>query len=154
MGAASAAEVAAMDRAVREVRAQYARAKVKVDANTGGIFAALEAQSIRKAFLGVGVVLEKWASTYRTWAVLGKREDGSEYTVQRFLDFGKTDVAGAVEGIAGEAYDRSLFAAVKATVEATAGDVKKAVTSPVVLWTAAAVVGLVVVVAAAALLRR
>jgi hypothetical protein len=121
--AASAQEVAAVDKAVREVRAQYARAKVKVDANTGGWFQPPEAASIRKAFLDVGVLLEKWASSYRTWALSGRRDDGTAYDVQRFLDFGRKDVADAVERISGEAYDRSLFAAVKYAASETARQV-------------------------------
>ncbi|ATB36285.1 hypothetical protein CYFUS_001699 [Cystobacter fuscus] len=155
MAAASAQEVAAMDAAIREVRAQYARGKVRVEANAGGFFASEEERSIRAAYLNMGVLLEKWASTYRTWAVLGRREDGSEYAVQRFLDFGRVDLADAVERIVGEAYDRSLFAAVKHAAAKTAETVTTPALWPAWMkWAAAGVGALVVVVAVAALVRR
>ncbi|MFE8599832.1 hypothetical protein [Archangium violaceum] len=151
--AASAAEVAAVDKAIREVRAQYARAKVKVEANTSGWFQPPEAASIKKAFLDVGGLLEKWASTYRTWAVNGRRDDGTAYDVQRFLDFGRKDVADAVERIAGEAYDRSLFAAVKAAASETAKDLNPANWSATAK-VAAVLLALVVVAVAAAMTTR
>ncbi len=124
MAAASAEGVVAMDRAIVEVRAQYARAKVQVDANTTGLFVSDEAASVRKAFLDVGVLVERWASTYRTWAVLGQRDDGTAYDANRFLEYGRTDLADAVQSISGEAYDRSLFAALKAAAAATVEAVK------------------------------
>jgi hypothetical protein len=124
MAAARAEEVAAMDKAIAEVRAQYARAKVQVDANTTGFWVSEEALSVRKAFLDVGVLVEKWAGTYRTWAVLGQREDGTPYDANRFLEYGRTDLADAVQSISGEAYDRSLFAALKYTAAATVDAVK------------------------------
>jgi hypothetical protein len=152
--AASAQEVAAVDKAVREVRAQYARAKVKVDANTSGWFQPPEAASIRKAFLDVGVLLERWASSYRTWALNGRRDDGTAYDVQRFLDFGRKDVADAVERISGEAYDRSLFAAVKYAASETAQQVNP-LNWPMGLKVAVgAGVAVVLVVAVAMVARR
>ena len=126
---ATPAEVAQMDRAVAVLRQQYARARIRVEESAGKWGAPPEAAQVLKAFRDVGVVLEKWASTYRAWAVAGKREDDSDYTVRRFLDFGRMDVADAVAAIASEAYDRSPFAVVVAVATATAGEVKAAVTS-------------------------
>ncbi|OJT27318.1 hypothetical protein BO221_04860 [Archangium sp. Cb G35] len=152
--AASAQEVAAVDKAIREVRAQYARAKVKVEANTSGWFQPPEAASIKKAFADVGVLLERWASTYRTWAVNGRRDDGTAYDVQRFLDFGRKDVADAVERIAGEAYDRSLFAAVKAAAVETATQVNPLNWPPGLKLAVGAGVAVLLVVAVVAVARR
>jgi len=111
--AATREEVAAIELAVSEARAQYARARVRVEANTGGWLASGEASSIRKAFKDVGALLERWATVYRAWAVNGQRDDGTTYAVARFLDFGRTELADAVLQISAEAYDRSAFAAVK-----------------------------------------
>jgi len=154
MAAASAQEVAVMDRAVRELRAQYARAKVKVDANTGGWFQPPEAASIRKAFLDMGVLLEKWAGTYRTWAVRGQRDEGSAYDVQRFLDFGRKDIGDAVEKISAEAYDRSLFAAVKHAAAETGGTLNPLNWPLGVKLAVGAGVAVVLVVAVAMVARR
>jgi hypothetical protein len=119
MPAATPQQLAQMDAAVAELHGQYNRAWPKVDANTGGWWTSPEQDAIRKAFLDMGALLDKWATTYRAWAANGQRDDGTEYSVQRFLDFGRTDLGDAVEKISAEAYDRSLFAALKYTVTET-----------------------------------
>ncbi|QRN92836.1 hypothetical protein JRI60_26875 [Archangium violaceum] len=114
MAAATAQQSQQIDAAVAELRRQYRAGLARVEANAGGFFPSSEQQAIRKSYLDMGVLLEQWASTYRRWALAGRRDDGSEYTVERFLDFGRNDLADAVQKISAEAYDRSLFAAVKA----------------------------------------
>lgn len=153
MSQASAAEVAAMDKAIAEVRGQYARAQVQVDANTTGFFVSDEATQVRSAFLSLGPLIETWATTYRTWAVAGQRDDGTAYDANRFLQYGQGDLADAVQKISGEAYDRSLFAALAATVKQTADDLKPT-NWPVGLQVGAGVVVLVVLVVAVALVAR
>lgn len=153
MAAASAEQLREMDGAVREVRRQYARAKERVDANTGGWFANSEAQSIRKAFEDLSPLLEKWATVYYQWAVAGKRTDGTEYDVRRWMDFGKKDLADAVERISGEAYDRSLFAAVKYAAASVADPSLWPSWVKPTLYAAGAIVGLLVIVNVARLVR-
>lgn len=153
MAAANAEQLREMDAAVREVRRQYVRAKERVDANAGGWFASAEEKSIRKAFDDLAPLLEKWATVYYQWAAAGKRTDGTDYDVQRWMDFGRKDLADAVERISGEAYDRSLFAAVKhAAASVVTPSLWPSWVKPT-LYVAGAVVGLVVIVNVARLVR-
>ena len=148
MPTASAQDVAAMDAAIREARRQYAEAKPKVMDNTSGFWNAEEKGAIRKAFLDMGVLLERWASTLRAQAVAGAS------SVAGFLEFGEKWLASAVKDISGEAYDRGLFAAVKYTATETARQVNPFNWPPHVQLAVAAGVVLAAVVAVAVLARR
>jgi hypothetical protein len=154
MAAASAEQLREMDAAVRELRRQYARAKERVDANAGGWFASEEEKSIRKAFQDMAPLLERWATEYLRWAAEGRRRDGTAYDVSGWLEFGRKDLADAIEKISGEAYDRSLFAAVKYTVAETGRQLNPANWPLGVKLAAGAGVVVILVVAVAVLARR
>jgi hypothetical protein len=123
MRPATAAEAAQVDAAVAELRRQYQAAGVRVAANTSGWFVPAEAKQVAAAFRQVGEVLERWATVHRKAALAGRWEDGRGHTVEAFLEFGRKEIADAVQKVAGEAYDRSLFAAVRYAVTETASQV-------------------------------
>jgi hypothetical protein len=154
MRPATAAETAEVDAAVAELRRQYRAAAVTVAANTAGWFVPPEAAQVAGAFRTVGEVLEKWATVHRRAALAGRWEDGRVHTVADFLAFGRREIADAVQRIAGEAYDRGLFAAARYA----AGETVKAVNPfnwPTHVKLLAGVgVAVVLVVAVAAMARR
>jgi hypothetical protein len=160
MAAATAAEVAAMDKRDGEIRAALEKADKAVGAwallpsfmRTGAQDAALaNLETARKRYL-------TWAGTWRQWALKGKEPDDTQYPVSFYLEAGALiarEVGGHVS-----AYEAGGTAAVVAqTAEATAGtvaDAGKAVVSAVVepwsLRTKVAVGGAVVLTAGGALL--
>lgn len=92
-----------MDAAIREARRQYAEAKPKVMENTSGFWNAEEKGSIRKAFLDMGVLLEKWASTLRAQAVVGQS------AVAGFLEFGEKWLASSSAPTSGSGTRRASW---------------------------------------------
>jgi hypothetical protein len=154
MRPATAAEAAEVHAAVAELRRQYRAAGARVAANTSGLFNRTEKQQVAGAFAAVGQVLEKWATVHKAAALSGRWADGRSHTVAAFLDFGRKEIADAVEKVAGEAYDRGLFAAVRHTVEKTAEGVNPLNWPPGLKLAAGVGVAVVLVLAVAVLARR
>lgn len=125
MSGASALELGRIARAVDALRAQYAAALPAVldEADdwlsTGSQLAA--AANMR----ALGATVEEWATRRRRWAERGERDDGTPYSVARFLDEGAAHAA-AIRTHAGVAYDADVWASLTYAAGETASDVADA----------------------------
>jgi hypothetical protein len=129
MPAATAADVPEMDRAVSEVRANYAAALADAQhlRGWGGLLATTQQLAAAKAIEDLGPIIERWSSTMYRNALSGKNSEGGDYGAQRFLEFGRQDIASAIKLYRGGVWEGSLFAVVAATVKETASDVRTVV---------------------------
>ncbi|RJS26080.1 hypothetical protein DRW03_06370 [Corallococcus sp. H22C18031201] len=168
MAAATAQEVAAMGAATDETRRMYVKAALVAAAirasekgPLGGLLVTDAQRAVAANIEALGGQVLTWSTTRRRDAEAGRRADGSEYTVTRYLADGR-EYAAAAAYHSGEAWDASLFAPLVNTVVQTTTDVVGGVRSTVdvVGWpvwlkvTAGAVVVLVVLVVVAPELRR
>ena len=154
MRPATAVELAQADKAIAEVRRLYTAAAPKVAAQADRWFATEADKQVAGAFAQVGSVLERWAKVHRAALVAGRWEDGRSQTLEAFLEFGRKELADAVQQVSAEAYDRSLFAAVKVAAAETAAQVNPVNWPMQTKLLLGAGVAVVLVVAVAVLARR
>jgi hypothetical protein len=126
---ASAAEVAEMDNAVREVRKNYepARASAARARLFGGVLATSQQLAAAKAIEDLGAIIERWASTMYQNALRGKNSEQRDYTPAQFLDFARKDIASAIRTYRDGIWEGSLFSVVVNTATQTVKDTAKVV---------------------------
>lgn len=123
MRAATEAERKQIDAAVSEVRRAYLVGTAKVTPLTSLAADDDTGRQVAGAWAALGLEIEKWATKFRAWAINGKRDNGTEYTVARFLEYGRTDLASAITYQSKVAYDASVFRVATDTIAATAEQV-------------------------------
>lgn len=140
MASATLAERQRMDEALAAIESQYLSGVVKqglAQASsarallTGPILAQLpffrsDAQEHAARLLAeVQPRLTTWRDKWRKWAEKGARDDGTPYTVERWLQFGR-DLASQIQQATQQAWEESLFGFATFSAENTVKMGKKA----------------------------
>jgi hypothetical protein len=125
VSAATAEQLAQMDASIREVRLNYAVARAQALAVRTATWTTLgswltpdNALQHAKAIEDTGPLIDAWATVRRRWALLGQRDDGTLYSVRRFLEQGD-DLRGAIATYRGGGWEGSALSTALSTVGAT-----------------------------------
>lgn len=120
----------AADALVREVRSTYAKGNAKAGISTASdrfFGGSSTSDAVRKAMADLGLLIDKWASTYRRWAKAGKRDDGTAYSWTSWVDFGKKELLSAIAYQTNVAWDSSILNNAIEAAKTTAAQTAKAV---------------------------
>jgi len=130
-------QTAVADRAVAAVRRAYSDGASKIGLTPDAIarfflvwtldlipsvseyFTSNQELAVRKNYSQLGVLIKRWETTYRAWAVQRRRDDGTPYGWRQWSDFALT-LLGSIRDQTGYGADASTLSAVKDAVLATA----------------------------------
>lgn len=144
----------AADDLVSELKRQYREGAVKIGISVDNVarflllgpaavvtdwFKSSQQVAIEKNYADLGPQIERWATTFKSWAANGERDDGSSYDWSRWIEHART-LSGSITSQTGYSWDSSVVLGVGKALQATASDL----TDPLAVlpgWVAPVAVG-------------